>query len=203
MIASMAVCVDPAFAFSGPRLVLASPGVWRPVRAELTRATADGPYTGQQPSPGRVMIDASTVWVNNTGTDQTVLARFERAPRLLISTNRQGARFHETWTFAAGRNPQPADPNTGIPNSVYGAYSDQYPRWFSPPPAPIVSYSAQDRGIVDIAVAHLEPGEGMSVRYRCSLVTDTLPVVSGGAARTEAYARWVELQIWAGPGMVA
>ncbi|WP_064442259.1 DUF7172 family protein [Hoyosella altamirensis] len=194
----MAICHDNSFATAGGELTLTRTGTWRPVRSDLVEATADGTFTAH-PSPGRTHIEIDTTWVNNTGVPQRVQAIGQRGPRTIIVANRRNAAFRERWTTAVGDAPRADEPSVDDPSSMFASTMNNPPGFFAPPPRAIVSYAVQDRSSFLILETPLDPGEGINVRYRCALFTDTLPIVTGGTPRQEAFARWAEITIWACP----
>jgi hypothetical protein len=197
----MSVCHDNSFDTNGGELTLAREGSWRPVQVAYQKSGSDGPYT-DHPTPGRTHIEIDTTWVNNTGSPQMVMAQVDRAPWLIISTNMQQARFMERYSSAVGVNPRAATPVPTV--DLFSAALDNpyaYVFYFVTSRArPTVSYSGQDRGTQWlVAPTRVEAGEGINVRYIVSLFTDGQSVVGGGSPKREAYARWGQVMLWAGP----
>lgn len=197
----MPVCHDSSFAEVNNELTLARNGSWRPVVVTFQPASGDGAFT-EHPGNGRTQVEIDSTWINNTGTPQMVMAHVERAPWLIIQTNRQQATFQERYSWAVGVNPRAATPPASVD---YFRNSADNPDawvffWVTSPARAVVSYGAQDRGNQWLLKpTRVEPGEGVNIRYLIALVTDGQAVVQGGSARREAYARWGQLTIWAGP----
>lgn len=197
----MAVCHDNSFAVVGNELTLSRVGAWRPVAINLQPANGDGAFT-THPAPGRTQIDIDTTWINTTGTPQMVMAQVDRAPWLIISTNREQAAFQERWSSAVGVNPRAGTPASTV--DLFRNSIDNPDAWvfffLTSPARAVVSYGAQDRGTYWLmAPTRVEPGEGVNVRYQVALITDSQAIVQGGTPRREAYARYGQLTLWAGP----
>lgn len=196
----MSVCTDGSFSTTTGVLSLARAGAFRPVKTDY-QAAADGPFT-EHPSPGKTVAEIDSTWVNTTGVPQIVFAHLDRAPWLIIQTNRQQARFMERWSTAVGVSPKAVVPAPSI--NWYSSTADNPPAyvffWVTSPSRPIVSYGAANRSTLWLLnPVRVEPGEGVNIRYIASLFTDGQPVVPGGVPKRESYARYAQLTVWAAP----
>lgn len=114
-------CVDPAY-FDSPAGVLSPKRIWQ--WQPRASATAGGwTFVPANNTAGTVLGFAQAVWLNNTGTSQTVFAQLTQGQQRLIVDGQKSVIIRTQWGTSSGASP--ADP-TLTEESRMRVYPDLY-----------------------------------------------------------------------------
>lgn len=194
------VCVDRNMAIIGGKLGLAPWSRPRMVGQVVANSAADGAISsaGLQNQPGRLLINATIAWTNDSPLTALVQLQVIRAYRTLISSNPNVVEMWDRWSTGIDKLPPAPDsyalvnslltlgPDVGTDNNAQPYYQrihQDYPascgeEWFE-----------------------LAPGSTLNVWFRTYVWTP--PPWSNNASANnplhEAWARSVKLRLWAYP----
>lgn len=163
-------------------------------------SSGDGKLTVLDSLPGKLLIQASLNWKNNTPVPATLLITVTRGPRYWVTSQPNAIQFRDRYTYAVDREPEV--PNvTGIYSSQVGSAIDQGTNSVAEPKPGRQWVWTPTHSVDDWVARPLDPGQQFSLRYRCYVWTP--PPWTDNANKSspqhEAYANWSRLQLWAYP----
>lgn len=141
------------------------------------------------------LITADLLWTNSTGTDQHVHVETQRAPRSLVVSNPNTVVLDDAVSWDVGDSPnapRPSMTRNGIGARLQLTRPSQSTIRFG------TTFADRDDGVFMTHIGRVRPDESLHFRYMCLFSTPGA-WRTGESPRTEAYARWARLRVFASP----
>jgi hypothetical protein len=141
----------------------------RIVSDQTFNSIGDGVYGATTNLPGKLMVQGSLNWVNNSPLPATLLIRVTRAYRSWKVAQPNAVQIRDRWTWSIGGSATPPDPSS-VMNGMCGAALDVSVN-SSGTPLPGVYYEFEDASTTEEWAGDLPPGVAFDLRYACYLWT--------------------------------
>jgi hypothetical protein len=166
------VCVSRNLTITDGVLGLAPWSVPRIVVDVVAPSIGDGQIGATTSLPGKLMIDKQVSWTNDAPLPTPVLFRLQRGGREFSTSNPNAVQVRDRWTTRQGVGPQtPAVPDTTtVLQSQFGGALDLSSNTTATPIAGRL-WQFIDAQITEDWLGPVEPGETLSVWYRCTAWT--------------------------------
>lgn len=152
-------------------LQMAKWSVPRLVFDEVAASGGDGSVlAGIEALPGKLMIDKTANWINDSPIKQRILIRVTRFTRTILTSNPNAIQFRDRWTYAVDDVPT-VPIVTGIFNSQSGRAFDIGTNTVAEPNPGRLWHWAGMRSSDEWVSAPLLPGERFRLWYRCYMWT--------------------------------
>lgn len=194
------VCIDENLTLDAAGGLRLQPwSVVRPVADVRALASGDGPIAPRTALPGKLLIESSLSWRNDSPLEQRLKIEVVRASRSVITSNPNAIQFRDRWTYAV--DAVPSEPVTsGIFNGQSGPSIDFSTNSVAEP-NPGVLWWWSPTSCASEWVSEVQPGETFNLRYRCYVWTP--PPWNDNANKNspthDARANWTHIILWAYP----
>lgn len=168
---------------------------WFPRLVAERMATSSRDGTTDRAPDGVAFIDTDILWTNTTGDSQHLHASMHRGSRSFVTSNPNHAMLDDAYTFDIGRSPSAPIPSLTDNGFGGGLTVIQV----SKPSTTAFARLFRDATdwVSNVELGIVEPDETVHLRYRALFTT---PGAWGPeSSRSEMYARWCRLRLWAAP----
>lgn len=165
------VCIDEHLVLNEDQQLCLQPWSVPQLQVDMiAHSGGDGPIKAPIPAlPGKLLINTSAHFGNDTPVDQMVLIRIIRAAKTWQTSNPNAIQFRDRWTYAVNHDP-PTPYTSGIYNSQAGSAVDLGTNSVAEP-NPGVQWIWQSASSQDEWTGPISPGDEFRLLYQAYVWT--------------------------------